>query len=150
MEVVEEVARRHLTLALEEPHTAYSEVRDLLERRMSFDEVKEEKYFHDVEEGTVRSRIETMEVMDRFTTEQMEIYLFISEDQREMDVQIKAKIVTEYDTETEWKNNIWFYAYRALYDKILYGKVRHGYLDDAEGKAEQLVERLRSSLEVAR
>jgi hypothetical protein len=147
MEIVEEVTRRRETLKLEDPQAAYSEIRDLLERRMSFDAVKEERYFHDVEEGTIRSRLKTVEGYDRYTIEEIEIYLFISKEQRELDLQIKAKLITEYETEVEWKNNLWYYAYRALYDKFFYGKVRHGYIPDVEDKADQLLTRLRNSVE---
>lgn len=146
MEITEEVTRRRETLRLEEPQRAYSEVRDLLERRMSFDEVKEERYFNDVEEGTIRSRIRTLEFYDSYTREEIEVYLFISEEQRELDLQIKAKLVTEYNIEEDWKNNLWYYAYRSLYDKFFYGKVRHGYIPEVENKADQLVHRLRESL----
>lgn len=148
MDIVEEVVRRRQTLALDRPQEAYSEIRDLLERRMSFDEVTEEKYFHDVEEGTIRSRIETLEVFDAHTVEEIEIYLLISERQREMDIQVKAKLITHYDTDTPWKNKIWFYAYRALYDKFFYGKVRHEFEEDVEEGVDELMHRLREALEV--
>lgn len=53
MEIVEEITRRRQTMAVEEPGSVYSEIRDLLERRMSFDEVTEDKYFHDVDRKSV-------------------------------------------------------------------------------------------------
>jgi len=52
MDIVEEVARRRQTIKLKDPESAYPEIKDLLERRMGFDDVKEEKYFHDVDTGT--------------------------------------------------------------------------------------------------
>jgi hypothetical protein len=146
MEIVEEVTRRRQTLALDNPQTTYSEVRDLLERRMSFDEVREEKYFNDVEEGTIRSRIITTEYYDQYSREEIEIYLYISKQSREMDLQIKAKLITHYATEG-WKNTLWYYAYRALYEKFLYGQVRHEYEPAVEQKADQLLTRVRDNVE---
>lgn len=146
MEIVEEVERRRQTIELDDPETAYSEIRDLLERRMSFDEVKEEKYFHDVDEGTTRSKIITIEAFDRHTEEELEVFLVINPKSRELDLQVKGKIVTEYETEG-WKGSLWFYAYRALYDKFLYGSARHGFEEFVEEKMDQLMERVRQNVE---
>jgi hypothetical protein len=146
MEIVEEVARRRETLALDDPERVYSEIRDLLERRMSFDEVREEKYFNDVDEGTIRSRIVTVEGFDRYTHEEIEIYIYISKQSRELDVQIKSKLVTEYDMEG-WKDTLWYYAYRSLYEKFLYGKVRHEFEEPVEEKSDELIQRIRDSVE---
>jgi len=77
MDIVEEAGRRRMTLKLENPGSAYSEMRDLLETRMSFDHVHEEKYFNDVEEGKVRARLETSDGFDRFTNEKLKIFLTI-------------------------------------------------------------------------
>lgn len=146
MKIVEEAVRRRQTLEIENPEQAYPEIRDLLERRMSFDKVVEDKYFHDVEEGTVRSRIITTEGFDRYTVEKIEIFLVINPKSSEMDVQVKGKIITKYETEG-WKASLWFYAYRALYDKFLYGSARHGFEHAAEEKVDELMTRIRQTLE---
>lgn len=146
MEIVEEVTRRRETLALDNPERVYSEIRDLLERRMSFDDVREEKYFNDVDEGTIRSRIVTVEGYDKYTIEEIEIYVYISKQSRELDIQIKAKLVTEYDMEG-WRDTLWYYAYRSIYEKFLYGKVRHEFEHGVEAKADELMQRIRSSVE---
>ncbi len=148
MDIVEEVVRRRQTFAIDDPERAYPEIRDLLERRMSFDEVREEKYFHDVDDGTVRSRIVTIEGYDKWTIEEMEIYLYISKNSSELDLQVKAKLVTTYPTQG-WRNTLWYYAYRALYDKFLYGEVRAEYEPFVEEKADQLVRRIRDNLEAS-
>jgi len=44
MDIIEEAGRRRQTIVLDSPDVAYSELRDLLESRMSFDHVHEEKY----------------------------------------------------------------------------------------------------------
>ena len=94
MNIQEEVVRRRQTLAVDHPESVYPEIRDLLERRMSFDEVIEEKYYTDVEEGNVRSRIKTIEAFDKHTVEQLEIFLVINPDSRELDMQVKGKLIT--------------------------------------------------------
>lgn len=146
MDIVEEVARRRQTIELDDPEQAYPEIRDLLERRMSFDEVKEEKYFHDVDSGTVRSKIITVEGFDQHSREELEIFLVINPKSRELDLQVKGKIITEYETEG-WKGSLWYYAYRALYDKFLYGSARHGFEELVEEKMDELMERVRQNVE---
>ncbi len=146
MEIVEEIRRQRSTFAVENPGSVYAEIRDLLERRMSFDKVTEEKYFHDVEEGRVRSHIVTIEFFDNVTREELEIYLTIDETSNELDILVKGKLVTEYDVDG-WRDSVWYYAYRALYDKFLYGSVRHGYEPAVEEKIEELIERIRQNVE---
>lgn len=146
MDIVEEVARRRQTIELDDPESAYSEIRDLLERRMAFDEVKEEKYFHDVEEGTVRSKVITVEDFDKYSREELEVFIVINPQSRELDLQVKGKIVTHYKTEG-WKGSLWYYAYRALYDKFLYGSARHGFEEYIEEKMDELMERVRQNVE---
>lgn len=146
MEIVEEVARRRQTIKLEDPEQAYPEIRDLLERRMAFDEVKEEKYFHDVDGGTVRSKIITVEGFDKNSREELEIFLVINPQSKELDLQVKGKVITHYETEG-WKGSLWYYAYTALYDKFLYGSVRHGFEHYVEEKMDELMERVRQNAE---
>lgn len=146
MDIVEEVVRRRQTIEIGNPEQAYPEVRDLLERRMSFDKVVEDKYFHDVDEGTVRSRIKTTEYFDQHTGEELEIFLVISPQSREMDIQVKGKLITHYSTEG-WRGSLWYYAYRALFDKFLYGEVRHGFEHGVEEKVDELMERIRQNME---
>lgn len=146
MDIVEEVERRRSTFAVENPEEVYAEIRDLLDRRMSFDKVTEGKYYHDVEEGRIRSRIETVEWYDNVTREELEIYLTIDRRSKELDILVKAKLVTAYDVDG-WKDSVWYYAYRALYDKFLYGSVRHGYEPAVEEKVDELMERLRQNVE---
>lgn len=146
MDIVEEVARRRQTIHLDDPESAYGEIRDLLERRMSFDHVVEEKYFNDVDEGTVRSRIKTIEAFDRRTVEKLEIFLFISKQQRELDIQIKAKMVTTYVTQG-YKGTLAYYALVSLYDKFLYGKNRHRWEEPIEETADEILHRVRENVE---
>lgn len=147
MEIEEEITRRRQTLELEDPEQAYAELRDLLSTRMSFDHVSEEKYFNDVDEGVIRARIETIEEFDRYSVEQLELYLKIDKNKGEMDLQIKGIIVTEYPEDYSYQTSLWYYAYRSLFDKFLYGEVRHGYIPAVEEKTDQVMERTRDLLE---
>jgi len=147
MDIVEEAGRRRMTLKLENPGSAYSEMRDLLETRMSFDHVHEEKYFNDVEEGKVRARLETSDGFDRFTNEKLKIFLTIDPEKGEMDFQVKSMLVTTYPEKFSYHSTVWYYAYRSLYDKFLYGSVREGYEHAVEDKLENLMQRVRETLE---
>lgn len=147
MEIEEEITRRRQTLELEDPEQAYAELRDLLSTRMSFDKVEEEKYFNDVDEGIIRARIETTEDFDRYSVERLEIYLKIDKNKGEMDLQIKGIIVTTYPESYSYQKSLWYYAYRSLFDKFLYGEVRHGYIPAVEEKTDQVMERTRDLLE---
>lgn len=146
MDIVEEAVRRRQTIELDDPGQAYAEIRDLLERRMGFDGVKEEKYYHDVDGGTTRSKIVTEEGFDQYTREVLEIFLVINPKSRELDVQVKGKIITHYGMEG-WKGSLWYYAYRSLYDKFLYGSARHGFEHYTEEKVDELLERIRQNVE---
>lgn len=147
MEIEEEITRRRQTLELEDPEQAYAELRDLLSTRMAFDHVAEEKYFNDVDEGIIRARIETEEAFDRYSKEELEIYLKIDKNKGEMDLQIKGIIITAYPENFGYQKSLWYYAYRSLFDKFLYGEVRHGYIPAVEEKTDQVMERTRDLLE---
>ncbi len=147
MEVIEDVDRRRLTLKVEDPERAYDELRDLLQSKMSFDHVHEDKYYNDVEEGIIRARLITDEHFDRFTKEELEIFLKINKQENEMDLQVKAKLATHYPEKFSYQTTIWYYGYRGLYDKFLYGSVRHGYEHPVEEKLETLITRVRDTLE---
>ena len=147
MEIEEEITRRRQTIELENPQQAYAELRDLLSTRMSFDEVSEEKYFNDVDEGVIRARVETVERFDRYSIEQLELFLKIDKDKGELDLQIKGQIVTTYPENYSYQKTLWYYGYRSLFDKFLYGEVRHGYIPAVEEKTDTVMQRVRDLLE---
>lgn len=147
MDITEEVLRRRQTLEVEYPKEAYSEIKDLLENRMSFDHVHEEKYYNDVDGDMIRVKIETIEAFDGETVEELEIFFKINKASGEVDVQVKGKLVTHYPDEKMWQESLWYYAYRSLYDKFLYGSVREGYEPAVEEKIDTLMTRMRETLE---
>ena len=147
MEIVEEVDRRRQTIKLDHPETAYEELRDLLEDRMSFSNVHEEQYFNDTEKGKIQARISNTEGFDKFTKEKLKIYLTIDSEKGEMDLQLKALLVTEYPEKFSYQKTVWYYAYRSLFDKFLYGSVREEFEPAVEDRMEELMDRLRESLE---
>ena len=147
MEIIEEAVRRRQTLELEYPREAYDEIKDLLENRMGFDHVHEEKYYNDVDGDMIRVKIETAEWLDGETVEELEIFFKINKATGEVDIQVKGKLVTEYPDEKMWQDTLWYYAYRSLYDKFLYGSVREGYEPAVEEKVDSLMTRMRDTLE---
>lgn len=134
-------------MKVEHPQQAYSEMRDLLENRMAFDHVEEEKYYNDVDGDMIRTKISTVEFLDGETAEELDIYFKINKASGEVDVQVKGRLKTHYPEDYSWQKTIWYYAYRSLYDKFLYGGVREGYEPLVEEKVETLMTRLRETLE---
>jgi hypothetical protein len=147
MEITEEVGRRRQEIQLESPERAYSELKDLLERRISSDEVYEEKYFNDIEEGRIRTKIILEEQHEKFTGEMIEIFLNIEKQKKRAEIQIKGKVETEYPTEKNYQQTLWYYAYRALFDKFLYGENRGAIEEDVEEKMDHILELVRDNLE---
>lgn len=145
MKVTEEAARRRDTLKAENPEKAYSEIKDLLERRMSFDKVEESKYFHDVETGEIRSEIEALEFFDNKTRIKLEINLSISPETNQVEFMVKSNLVTAYPAKG-YKDSLWYYAALAIRDKFIYGGVREGYEEAAEHKIENLMDRVRQTM----
>ncbi|MFB6144341.1 MAG: hypothetical protein ABEJ98_03450 [Candidatus Nanohaloarchaea archaeon] len=145
MDIVEEAVRRRDTIALADPERAYPELKDLLERRMDFDTVREPKYYHDVDSGNVRSRIEAEVGFDKHTRGEIDIFLFIDAADGELDIQVKGKVVTSYG-DGKYDDALWYYGYRALYDKFVYGSVREQMKPEVEEKVEELLTRVRKSV----
>jgi hypothetical protein len=88
-----------------------------------------------------------MEGFDRHTVATYDIFLTIDPTKQEMDIQVKGKLETHYPTEKPWQKSLWYYAYRSLFDKFLYGSVREGYEHAAESKVDNILERVRETLE---
>lgn len=147
MEIIEEAVRRRQTLKIRDVDRAYSELRDVLDNRIYFDHVHEEKYYNDVEQGLVRAKIVCEEHMDKHTAGVWEIFLTLDPEKGEMDIQIKAKLETHYPTEKPWQGTLWYYAYRSIFDKFLYGSVREGYEHAVEEKTDEVLQAVRDTLE---
>ncbi|QKQ98758.1 hypothetical protein GKQ38_04505 [Candidatus Nanohaloarchaea archaeon] len=147
MKITEEVTRRRLTLKVEDPEEVYSSLRMLLEDRIKFSSVNEEKYYNDVDGRDIRAKIVTTNAMDHLTVERMEIFLHIDREASEMDIQLKAKLVTSYPTEKNYQDSLLYYAYRSLYDKFLYGETREGYEHAVEGRVDTLMDYIKEDME---
>lgn len=146
MKITEEVARRRQTLKIRDPDRAYAELRDLLNHRLNLDHVHEEQYFNDVEEGIIRAKIKAEEGFDKHTAAKYNIFLTLDPTEEEMDIQIKGKLETEYPSERPWQQSLWYYAYRSLFDKFLYGSVREGYEHAADSKVDKILEDVREGI----
>lgn len=130
-----------------DPDRAYAELKDLFESRIALDGAHEDKYFNDLEKGQIRAKIDAHEGFDAHTQAEYEIFVTIDKQKSELDMQVKAKLETHYPSEKPWQGTLWYYAYRALFDKFLYGSVRHGYEHAAEGKLDTIMQRVRETLE---
>ena len=147
MEIIEEIARRRQEIVVENPGRAYSELRDLLENRLSFDEVFEEKYFNDVDEGRIRTKVILVEGQDKFTEEIIEMYLSIDKASGKAEIEMKGKLETEYPTEKNYQQSLWYYAYRSLFDKFIYGETRGGYEETVNEDLDHILRLVRENLE---
>lgn len=147
MEIVEEIARRRQEIVVGNPERAYSELRDLLENRLSFDEVFEEKYFNDVDEGRIRTKVMLVEGQDKFTAEVIELYLSIDKEASKVEIEMKGKLETEYPTEKNYQQSLWYYAYRSLFDKFIYGETRGGYEETVNEDLDHILRLVRENLE---
>jgi len=136
-----DIANKQLSFQIEDQEEAYSEIRSLLAERMSFDKVEEVKHYNDVEEQKIRSKIETVEGYDKYTSEKMDIYLTMTP--KQMDLEIKLYMVIDYGS-SGWKNSIFYYAYRSLFHKYLYRKDAHVFEEAMEEKIDELTDRLRN------
>ena len=132
---------------MENPGRAYSELRDLLENRLSFDEVFEEKYFNDVDEGRIRTKVILVEGQDKFTEEIIEMYLSIDKASGKAEIEMKGKLETEYPTEKNYQQSLWYYAYRSLFDKFIYGETRGGYEETVNEDLDHILRLVRENLE---
>jgi hypothetical protein len=147
MKVTEEVARRRLSLKIGDVDRAYAELRDLLNTRVDIDSAHEEKYYNDVEEGVVRAEIKCVEGFGQHSDAIYKIFLALDPSKGEMDIQMKSKLVTEYPDDKAWQDTLWYYAYRSIFEKFLYGTVREGYEHDVEEKTDAILRKARETLE---
>lgn len=134
-------------MKIDDPDRAYSELRDLMNSRMSLDDAHEVKYFNDIEKGQIRARIDAFAEMDKFTKVDLEIYVTIDKQKMELDMQVKSKLETEYPADKPWQGTLWYYAYRSIFDKFLYGSVREGFEEGAEDKLDEVMQRTREVME---
>lgn len=139
MRVEEDVVVRRRSYDVEDSYNVYPEIRDLLNEKMSFDDVNEVKTFTEVEEGQKRAKIETLEVYDNFFMEELEILLTIKPGS--VQIEVKAELVANYDF-SGWRDNIIYYGYRALFHKFIGIKNQHSYEEAIEEKVDQLFRNL--------
>ena len=56
-------------------------------------------------------------------------------------------MITSYPTEKNYQQSLWYYAYRSLFDKFIYGEARGGYEHAIEDDLDQLMRLVREDLE---
>lgn len=136
MRIVEDIATRKKEFHVDNPQEAYSELKALLEDKISFDHVSEEKYYNDVETGKIRTKIETEEVYDEHSVEELEIFVTISESS--LKIEIKAMLVAVYSG-SGWRDSIVYYGYRALFHRLIGMKNHEEYEEAIKDKVEKIL-----------
>ena len=135
MKIVDDLFVREREYHVEYPEDAYSELRNLLENKISFDVITEDKYFNDVDRGVIRARIETLEVYDNHSQEELEIFVTIKNNT--LKIELKAMLVGTYD-DSGWRNNIAYYGFAALFHRYLGIKNHSAYEEAIEGKVDKI------------
>ncbi len=150
MYIEEEAGRKTTTVDVSDWEVAYREVKDLLENRFVFDRVEEEKFRHHVERGLIISKINCYNEMDDFTVVEITIVLNITKDDPKglsasVTVDSKGEVVTKYSNSSGTRS-VWYYAFRSVYDKLVYGWARGKWKDDARELLNEIHSELRGSL----
>lgn len=143
IEIGEEVVKKRVEYNVEDTSNVYNEIRDLLNSRVSFGTVKEEKYYNDIETGVVRAEIETMDQYDKYFFEEIEILLTIKPES--VKIELEGELVAKYPN-SGWRDNLVYYGYIALFHRLIGIKNQHKYEEWVEGKVEELTERIDNSL----
>ncbi len=150
MYIEEEAGRKTTTIDVSDWELAYSEVKDLLEKRFMFDRVEEEKFRHHVERGLIISKINCYNEMDDFTVLEITLVLNITTDNPEgssasVTIDSKGEVVTKYSNSSGTRS-VWYYAFRSVYDKLVYGWARGKWKEDARELLKEVHSELRGSL----
>ena len=148
MEIDEEIERRRVNIDIEEdPRTAYDQFKHMLEHKKLFESIEETEYYINEQENVLRAKLIAEEHIDNFTEEKIHIHFKTTEHRSEAQVQIKGVLVTEYPQTWRYQKTLWYYAYRSLYDKFLYGNVRAGYEPVIDDKIEKIIKNLKEEIE---
>jgi len=148
MEITEEVGRRQKTIKIEDTTSIYSRFKQFLQTQMQYEKVIENEYRENVEKENIVAEIETKKQIHKFTSEIIKIKLEIDSEESELTIKIKSFVETSYPEDHIHQKTIWYYMYRSVYDKFLYGSVRQRYTSDIEDNLENLVEEIIEQFQV--
>lgn len=145
MDIEEEIERRRININTDKDiETAYHQAKETIEHKAGFETVEETNHFKDKPKKLIRTKLIAEEEIDKFTEEKITIHLKIKENQ--VNIQIKGILVTEYPEKFNFQATLWYYMYRSLYDKFLYGNVRSGYKPVIEDKIDTTIQNLQKTL----
>lgn len=146
LEIEEEIDRRRINHSTEmDAETAYHQLKHLIEHKTGFEKVEETENYQDQTAELIRTKLIAEEEIDRFTDQKLHINIKISSG--EARIQIQGHMVTEYPESFRYQKTVWYYAFRSLYDKFLYGNVRAGYEPLIEDEIQNLIEEIQETLE---
>ena len=145
MELVEDVLTKTVNYGIEgrKRDTVYIEIGDILER-VTDGTVEEEKYYNDVDENRIRSKIIATEWYDNRYREKIQIYLTLTE--KQVKIELKAQLIVTYDT-SGWRNSLWYYGYLSLFHKYMSLKNISQYEEWVEAKVDRIDGRFKDHLE---
>ena len=145
MELVEDVLTKTVNYGIEgrKRDTVYIEIGDILER-VTDGTVEEEKYYNDVDENKIRSKIIATEWYDNRYREEIQIYLTLTK--KQVKLELKAQLIVTYDT-SGWRNSLWYYGYLSLFHKYMSLKNISQYEEWVEAKVDRIDGRLKDHLE---
>lgn len=124
---------------LPNPHHAYKEIQNIMEKvGIHEDDITEEKYHHEKGGGAevVFTKFRGKKKLDIYSKIEIIAEVLIkmkSVNKKDIDylgdieIKLKAKVITEYPQESRLQKSILWNALRGIYEKIIYGGVREEY-----------------------
>lgn len=139
------------------PQDAYNEIVDILVMRNNFgkNDIREQKYEHEMHEDSevIRAEIRAYKPKDRFSyiyiKTNMKIEMRPTENEEydyvgDLEVRSTGKVRTEYPQKSAFQRSILWHAFRAFYEKVLYGDVRQNYMNECDEYMRVLRDELKS------
>lgn len=148
MYIEEDVGRRESTIQVDNWKDAYYEFKDILEKRFQFMRVEEVEFEHHKDHGTVFSIINAHRHLDDFTRILLDLRFNIKigsdSENAEILLDSKALVITEYPEETSFQESLLYYAFRSMWDKLVYGWNRRRWKEQADELLVRVHEQLRA------
>ena len=144
MDVIEEVIRRKAEVKTDNWRRAHTQIKDLLEQKFDFSRVYEEKFVHHEEKKTLYLEIYCIANLDKYSKLKVELDIDVKTKDEEGEVSFTtiATLMTTYPENTPFKKSLFYFAMRAIWDKIYYGWARAKYRNFAIETANNVTNRI--------
>lgn len=126
------------------PHTVYPEIKEILISRCKLNpnRINERVYDHTKgEQDKIHIFLEAWKQKDKYTRilYEMDIDIILRQVNKpnvkyvgDIDIEIKGTVETNYPQKTSLQKSIVWSAFRAFYEKALYGDLRQEYMEDCK------------------